>query len=152
MERTLLILKPDTVERKLVGKILAMVEADGFRLVRLNMARLTSEQAGSFYAEHQGKPFLKDLVDYMTSGPCIPVLLEADGAVRGIEILEYRESYGGQIREPLWRAQFIGKRHGAALTLKRDIQNISGATLSCRHIADGVKRLLATHAFVLAEH
>jgi len=81
VERTLLILKPDTVDRKLVGKILAMVEADGFRLVRLNMARLTSEQAGSFYAEHQGKPFLKDLVDYMTSGPCIPVLLEADGAV-----------------------------------------------------------------------
>ena len=77
--------------------------------------------------------------------------LDADGAVRGIEILEYRESYGGQIREPLWRAQFIGKRNGAPLALKRDIQNISGATLSCRHIADGVKRLLATHAFVIAE-
>lgn len=78
--------------------------------------------------------------------------LDADGAVRGIEILEYRESYGGQIREPLWRAQFIGKRNGAPLALKRDIQNISGATLSCRHIADGVKRLLATHAFIIAEH
>jgi Na+-translocating ferredoxin:NAD+ oxidoreductase RnfG subunit len=78
--------------------------------------------------------------------------LDADGAVRGIEILEYRESYGGQIREPLWRAQFIGKRNGAPLALNRDIQNISGATLSCRHIADGVKRLLATHAFVIAEH
>ena len=78
--------------------------------------------------------------------------LETDGSVRGIEILEYRESYGGQIREPLWRAQFIGKRNGAPLALKRDIQNISGATLSCRHIADGVKRLLATHAFLLAEH
>ena len=77
--------------------------------------------------------------------------LDADGAIRGIEILEYRESYGGQIREPLWRAQFIGKRNGAPLALKRDIQNISGATLSCRHIADGVKRLLATHAFVIAE-
>jgi Na+-translocating ferredoxin:NAD+ oxidoreductase RnfG subunit len=78
--------------------------------------------------------------------------LAADGSVRGIEILEYRESYGGQVREPLWRAQFIGKRNGAPLALKKDIQNISGATLSCRHIADGVKRLLATHAFVLAEH
>lgn len=76
--------------------------------------------------------------------------LEADGSVRGIEILEYRESYGGQVREPLWRAQFIGKRNGAALALNRDIKNISGATLSCRHIADGVKRLLATHAVVLA--
>lgn len=76
--------------------------------------------------------------------------LEADGSVRGIEILEYRESYGGQVREPLWRAQFIGKRNGAVLALNRDIKNISGATLSCRHIADGVKRLLATHAVVLA--
>jgi len=81
VERTLLILKPDTVERKLVGKILAMVEADGFRLVRLNMVRLTSDRARSFYAEHEGKPFLRELVDYMTSGPCIPLLLEADGAV-----------------------------------------------------------------------
>jgi len=77
--------------------------------------------------------------------------LDADGTVKGIEILEYRESYGGQIREALWRAQFIGKRHGAGFTLKKDIQNISGATLSCRHIADGVKRLLATYAAVLAE-
>ena len=56
-----------------------------------------------------------------------------------------------EIREALWRAQFIGKRHGAQLALTKDIQNISGATLSCRHITDGVKRLLATHAFVLAE-
>src|SRR6185503_1220938 len=78
VERTLLILKPDTVERKLVGKILAMVEADGFRLVRLNLVGLTSDRARSFYAEHEGKPFLKDLVDYLTNGPCIPLLLEAD--------------------------------------------------------------------------
>src|SRR6185503_15014844 len=70
--------------------------------------------------------------------------LNADGSVKGIEILEYRESYGGQIREALWRAQFIGKRHGAELALKKDIQNISGATLSSRHITDGVKRLLTT--------
>ena len=77
--------------------------------------------------------------------------IDADGSVKGIEILEYRESFGGQIREALWRAQFIGKRHGAGVALKKDIQNISGATLSCRHIADGVKRLLATYAVVLAE-
>lgn len=78
--------------------------------------------------------------------------LNDDASVKGIEILEYHESYGGQIRDPLWRAQFIGKRHGAALTLTNDIQNISGATLSSRHISDGIKRLLATHDIVLAEH
>jgi len=77
--------------------------------------------------------------------------LNADGSVKGIEILEYRESYGGQVREPLWRAQFIGKRHGAELALTKDIQNISGATLSSRHITDGVKRLLAIYDIVLAQ-
>ena len=81
MERTLLILKPDTVERKIVGKILAQVEASPLRLVRLEMVRLTPDRARSFYAEHEGKPFLGELVSYMTSGPCIPVVLEGEGAV-----------------------------------------------------------------------
>ena len=81
----------------------------------------------------------------------IPFALGLDqaGRVVGIEILEYRESYGYEIRETHWRAQFTGKQHGAALKLTADIQNISGATLSCRHITDGVKRLLATYALVL---
>jgi len=76
--------------------------------------------------------------------------IDKDGAVKDVEILEYRESYGGQVREPQWRAQFKGKRHGAKLTLSNDIQNISGATLSSRHITDGLKRLLATYANLLA--
>lgn len=76
--------------------------------------------------------------------------LDAQGAVKQIEILEYRESYGDQIRNPQWRAQFYGKQHGATLKLDDDIKNISGATLSCRHITDGVKRLLSTYALVLA--
>ena len=77
--------------------------------------------------------------------------LDSSGAVKSIEILEYRESYGSQIRNPAWRGQFTGKRHGAALKLTKDIQNISGATLSSRHIADGIKRLLATYAILLAQ-
>jgi Na+-transporting NADH:ubiquinone oxidoreductase subunit NqrC len=87
-----------------------------------------------------------------TAGIPYALALNSDGSVRGIEILEYRESYGGQVREPLWRAQFIGKRHGAELALYKDIQNISGATLSSRHITDGVKRLLATYDIVLAQN
>jgi len=78
--------------------------------------------------------------------------LNADGSVKGVEILEYRESYGGQVREPLWRAQFVGKRRGATIVLEKDIQNISGATLSSRHITEGVKRLLATYDVVLAQN
>ena len=73
----------------------------------------------------------------------------ADGAVRGVEIMEYRETYGDEVRHPKWRAQFTGKTKSAALKLDKDIKNISGATLSSRHIADGVKRLLALHDVVL---
>ncbi len=76
--------------------------------------------------------------------------LDAAGAVKGLEILDYRESYGGQVRGQAWRGQFTGKKHGAALKVGQDIQNISGATLSSKHVADGVRRLLATHALVLA--
>ena len=75
--------------------------------------------------------------------------LTADGAVKQIEVMDYRETYGGQVRDEKWRAQFIGKKFGAKLKLDADIENISGATLSSRHIADGVRRLLATYELAL---
>lgn len=75
--------------------------------------------------------------------------LNADGSVRGIEIMEYRESYGGEVRNAKWRAQFTGKTKAAPLELDKDIQNISGATLSSRHVTDGVRRLLAFHNVAL---
>lgn len=69
----------------------------------------------------------------------------ADGKVKGIEILEYRESYGHQVRGEKWRAQFHGKDQSAPLKLDDDIKNISGATLSCAHISGGVRRVLKTY-------
>ena len=77
--------------------------------------------------------------------------LKADGSVQSIEIMEYRETYGDQIRQPKWLAQFVGKTSAAPLELDRDIKNISGATLSSRHIADGMRRLLAFHNVVLQQ-
>ncbi|MHB1186807.1 FMN-binding protein [Thiobacillus sp.] len=77
------------------------------------------------------------------------VALDAAGAVRGVEILDYRETHGREVRNPNWRAQFNGKTHGAPLRLDQDIQNISGATLSCKHISEGVRRILALHAAAL---
>lgn len=79
------------------------------------------------------------------------VALDPTGVVRGIEILDYRETYGGEIRNAKWRQQFVGMRNGAALQLGRDIKNISGATLSSRHITDGVRRVLATFALIYAQ-
>jgi hypothetical protein len=75
--------------------------------------------------------------------------INADGSVKQIEIMDYRETYGGQIRDQKWRAQFVGKTNKSALKLDSDIKNISGATLSCRHITDGVKRLLAFYEIAL---
>ncbi len=75
--------------------------------------------------------------------------LDASGAVHGVEVMDYRESYGDQIRLPKWRAQFSGRRSGQPLQIDKQIKNISGATLSCVHITEGVRRLLATHALAL---
>lgn len=75
--------------------------------------------------------------------------LNADGTVKQIEIMTYRESYGYEVRNADWRAQFVGKNAAAPLKLSKDIKNISGATLSCRHITDGVKRVLATYEVAL---
>jgi Na+-translocating ferredoxin:NAD+ oxidoreductase RnfG subunit len=72
-----------------------------------------------------------------------------DGAVLRIEILAYNETYGYEVREEKWRAQFIGKKPGAPVTLNEDVKNISGATISCRRITEGVKRLLAVYAVAL---
>lgn len=77
------------------------------------------------------------------------VALDTAGAVLGVEILDYRETHGREVRNANWRAQFHGKKHGATLRLDNDIQNISGATLSCRHITEGVRRILALHEVAL---
>jgi Na+-translocating ferredoxin:NAD+ oxidoreductase RnfG subunit len=68
--------------------------------------------------------------------------LDAAGKIISVEVLDYRESHGGEIRLAGWRNQFVGKTGADPLTLNRDIKNISGATLSCRHVTEGVQRLL----------
>ena len=75
--------------------------------------------------------------------------LNADGSVKQVEILDYREAYGWEVRNEKWRRQFVGKTAANPVLLDRDIRNISGATLSSRHVTEGVRRLLKTHALVL---
>jgi hypothetical protein len=75
--------------------------------------------------------------------------LNAGGTVKQIEVLDYRETYGYEVRDASWRQQFVGKTDQAPLKLDQDIRNISGATLSSRHITEGVKRLLATYEVAL---
>jgi hypothetical protein len=73
------------------------------------------------------------------------VAVDPSGRVRRVDILEYRESYGGEVRSPSWLAQFVGKTAGSALSVGQDIRNISGATLSSEHVTQGVKRVLAAY-------
>jgi uncharacterized protein with FMN-binding domain len=68
--------------------------------------------------------------------------INANGTVKQIEIMQYNESYGYEVRDAAWRAQFVGKNAASPLQLNADIKNISGATLSSKHITDGVKRVL----------
>ena len=81
LERTLFIVKPDAVQRNLIGRILAHVEEQGFRIAEARLTRLTREQCQEFYAEHLGKGFFNELVDFMTSGPVMLTCLERENAV-----------------------------------------------------------------------
>lgn len=78
------------------------------------------------------------------------VALDGNGKIRQVEILEYREAYGGEVRNANWRAQFTGRHHGDAVRIGKDIKNISGATLSCEHVSEGIRRLLAIYAAIIA--
>ena len=83
--------------------------------------------------------------EYMTYA----VGINPDGTLRQFQIVEYREAYGYQVRELKWRDQFVGKTIADKLEVGADIANISGATLSCSHLTDGIKQLLALHHNVL---
>lgn len=81
MDMTLAILKPDTVEAGNAGKVLAHLEKEGFKIRAIKQVRLTEAQARAFYEVHKERPFYGSLVEFMTSGPVIPVALERDSAV-----------------------------------------------------------------------
>ncbi|UTW47450.1 nucleoside-diphosphate kinase [Bacterioplanoides sp. SCSIO 12839] len=81
VERTLSIVKPDAVGKNVIGEILARFEKAGLQIVAAKMLQLDDEKAGGFYAEHAERPFFKDLVGFMTSGPVVVQVLEGEGAI-----------------------------------------------------------------------
>jgi nucleoside-diphosphate kinase len=81
MERTLCIIKPDAVRKNNVGDIVAMIQAAGFRILGMQLTRISAEQAGAFYAVHKERPFYGELVSFMSSGPIVPIALEKENAV-----------------------------------------------------------------------
>ena len=81
-ERTLAIIKPDAVAAGAVGRIVAKIEAAGFKILAAKLIRMSFDDAAGFYAVHRQRPFFKSLCTFMTQGPCIPMVLEADGAIQ----------------------------------------------------------------------
>ena len=115
---------------------------------RLSGQKVRSRGQQVWRAQADGRLLGFFIVDYVIGKHLVidySVSLEPDGRVRRVDILEYRESYGGEIKNPSWLAQFVGKKNGSVLEVNKDIRNISGATLSSRHVTEGVKRVLALY-------
>jgi nucleoside-diphosphate kinase len=117
LERTLSIVKPDAVARNIIGEIYSRFEKGGLTIIAARMLRLTVEQAGGFYAEHEGKPFFDDLVAYMTSGPVVVQVLEGDDAIaRNRELMgatNPKEAAPGTIRADFAESVEANAVHGS---------------------------------------
>lgn len=81
MERTLGIIKPDAVAKGIIGRIIAHIEAGGLEIEALRLVQLSEEQAAGFYAVHKHKPFFRSVVSFMSSGPCVLMILKGNGAI-----------------------------------------------------------------------
>lgn len=103
IERTLAILKPDCVRKNITGEVIARIEKAGFKILAMRKVRLTKESAGGFYAVHKGRPFYDGLVEFMSSGPCVPIALEKENAIADYRTLigatDPKDAAAGTIRK-----------------------------------------------------
>lgn len=102
-ERTLSIIKPDGVSRQLSGEVIKRIEGAGLQILAMKMVKMTESQAKGFYKVHEGKPFYESLTDFMSSGPCIVMILEGEEAIQKYRTLmgatDYRKAEEGTIRK-----------------------------------------------------
>jgi nucleoside-diphosphate kinase len=87
LERTLTIIKPDAIQKGVVGRVVAKIEEAGLRILAAKLVHLTPAQAAGFYIVHKDRPFYRSLSEFMTSGPCIPMVLEGDNAIQRLRDL-----------------------------------------------------------------
>lgn len=137
LERTLSIIKPDAVAKNAVGAIVSRFENAGLQVVAAKMVRLTDETAGGFYAEHKERPFYKDLVSFMTSGPVVVQVLEGDNAIaKNRELMgatNPKEAAAGTIRADFAQSIDANAVHGSdsAAAAAREIAYFFAATELC---------------------
>jgi nucleoside-diphosphate kinase len=102
LERTLSIIKPDGVMRKLTGSVIGRLEKEGFDILAMKMIRMTKAQAKGFYKVHEGRPFYESVTDFMSSGPCVVMVLEGEDVIKRYRKVmgatNYKEAEEGTIR------------------------------------------------------
>jgi len=102
-ERTLSIIKPDGISKNLIGEVIKRIEGHDLRIIAMKMIFMSKEQAKGFYAVHDGKPFYESVTDFMSSGPCVVMVLEGEDAIRRYRSLmgatDYRDAKEGTIRK-----------------------------------------------------
>ena len=117
MEKTLCIIKPDAVKKKVQGSIIQMILDNGFNILGMEQMNLSKEQAQKFYEVHKERPFYGELVDFMTSGACIPIALEKDNAVADwrklIGATDPAEAEEGTIRKLFADSKAENAAHGS---------------------------------------
>ena len=132
MERTLSIVKPDGVKKNIIGEVLSRFEKGGLKIVELKMVSLTKDEAGKFYEVHKERPFYNDLVEFMSSGPIVPMVIEGDNAIKKVrEIMgatNPAEAAEGTIRKDFAESIDSNVVHGsdAPETAKEEIKFFFG--------------------------
>jgi nucleoside-diphosphate kinase len=115
--RTLAIIKPDAVKNNQIGQIIKEITAAGFKIKAMKMVRLNKDSAGGFYEVHKERPFYNSLVDFMTSGPCVPIALEKDNAVADFRKLigatDPADAADGTIRKMFAKSKSENVIHGS---------------------------------------
>jgi nucleoside-diphosphate kinase len=136
-EQTLSIIKPDAVRRNLIGKIIQRFEDNGLSVVACKLIRLNVQRASEFYAEHKGRPFFNDLVQYMSSGPVLVQVISGEGAIsRNREIMgdtDPAKASPGTIRADFAESIEANAVHGSdsADSAAREIEFFFSATEFC---------------------
>lgn len=136
--------------QKMTKTPITLTEEQEEQIEELSDVRVREHKLNTWRTEDGGW-FIVDHVIGKHENIDIAVGLDVNGKVVGIEVLTYRESYGDQIMHPKWRAQFHGKDDSEHLELDKQIKNISGATLSCAHVTDGINRLTQTWKVALSK-
>ena len=102
MEKTLSIIKPDGIAKDLIGTVIKRLEENGLNIIAMKMIRMTKDQAKGFYQVHEGKPFFESVTDFMSSGPCVVMVLEGENAIQKYRKLmgatNFKEADEGTIR------------------------------------------------------